>query len=251
MVRTGRHRPLGRAARRHEEAGARAPASSIRGDRPGSVALGGLSRGLRGVAAPQHARPSRRPARPSRYPSRPASRGSLPLPGFAAAHASGVTVVQSIVASVASFMWATQETNAPWLRNPSGVGICAAADTSAPWLSADVQSVSAPVGVRVLGRVSALRLGRLGLRRLVSGASVSGASLSSSSVPEVGVSALGTRSAAGWPSGAAANTTPADIASTTTATPRPRKRRIRSDNAGTSGRVLPVTNDNGRHRRGR
>jgi hypothetical protein len=43
----------------------------------------------------------------------------------------GVTVVQSIVASVAS-RWATQETNAPWFRNPAGVAICAAADTSAP-----------------------------------------------------------------------------------------------------------------------
>src|SRR4029078_5859701 len=155
------------------------------------------------------------------------------------------TVVQSIVARVASFMWATQETKAPWLRKPSGVGICAAADTRAPWVSFDVVSVSvsaASDGSSVSGAsVSGAS---------VSGASVSGASLSSSSVFEAGVSALGTRSEAGWPWGAAANTTPADIASTTRATPRARKRRTRSDNGGTSGRVLPVMNDNDRHRRG-
>ena len=45
----GRHGPLGRSARRHEEAGAEAPASSIRGDRPGSV-----------CPWPPVARPSRR-----------------------------------------------------------------------------------------------------------------------------------------------------------------------------------------------
>src|SRR5437763_16883583 len=54
-------------------------------------------------------------------------------PGWAAPHESGVTAVQSIVASVASFMWATHDTNAPWFENPAGVSIWAAAETRAPW----------------------------------------------------------------------------------------------------------------------
>ena len=136
VVRTGDTRPL--AGRRPASADTKkpapgAPASSFAGTgrvsgpwrpraRPSrrlgrcTLGLGGVPLGLRGVLRGLLLR-------------------SWPLPGFAAAHASGVTVVQSIVARVASFMWATQETKAPWLRKPSGVGIWAAADTSAPWVS--------------------------------------------------------------------------------------------------------------------
>ena len=68
--------------------------------------------------------------------------------------------------------------------------------------------------------------------------------------PEVGVLRVGDVVAGGLARGAAANTTPADIASTTTAT---REAAEAADQVGqwrNLGWVLPVTNDNGRHRRG-
>ena len=61
-----------------------------------------------------------------------------PWPWFAEApcwvvcpHDAGVTVDQSIVATVAS-RCATHETNAPWFAKPAGVVMFAAVDTSAP-----------------------------------------------------------------------------------------------------------------------
>ena len=141
-----------------------------------------------------------------------------------------MTVVQSIVARVASFRWATHETKAPWLRKPSGVGIWAAADTSAPWLSADVR----PARPRRCRRprtgppCRAPRLvRRLGSRRRPRSR---GPRSRPRRRPRWASSALGTRVGGGLARGAAANTTPADIASTTKAMPRPRKRRIRSVN---------------------
>ena len=154
-------------ARRHEEAGAWAPASCVRGDRPGSVALGGLVARPSRRLAPRHARPWRRPARPSRCPSRPASPDRGRLPGFAAAHASGVTVVQSIVASGrvlhvgdagdegAVVAEAVGGRHLGRGRHERAVGVLRAVES--------VSAVSACLG-RVLG-IGRLRVGRLGLRR--------------------------------------------------------------------------------------
>jgi len=84
-----------------------------------------------GVAAARLVAPWALPVWPLALPA-----SALALPDtFNAAQLSGVTFVQSIAARVASFMWATHETNAPWFAKPAGVLFWAAVDTSAPWVS--------------------------------------------------------------------------------------------------------------------
>ena len=188
-------------------------------------------------------RPCARPGRPPaaalaasalglrRHPWPPASSASLPLArlgGGARLGRDGRPVDRR--RSVASFMWATHETKAPWLRKPSGVSIWAAAETSAPWVSPSAASASASSSASgVLGRLLRRRassvVGVLGPRRRARSRAPRTRPRRS---PWTGPRRWACARREGWASGAGGEHAPADMASTTMAMARPRKRRMRS-----------------------
>ena len=172
--------------------------------------------------------PCRRlPCRPAAGPSRrPCSAFRWAFSGFraasAAAQVSGVTVDHTTVAKRPVHVGdAARRTRRGW-RSPSGVSICAAADTSAPWESAaglssasGVSTASGASGVSAASCSSALSLSF----------SASGDAVGVAVGSAVGCPAVGADVGAAL--GAVANTAPAVMARTAMAIARPRKRRSR------------------------